>query len=174
MFRNLLFAMAGLVLAASPSLAAESATLLGVFNSWSAYSAGSGATKTCYVLSKPRKTLPNNVRRGSIFLMVSDWPGRKVKAEPQIVYGYPTEEGGPASLDVDNKKFTFFMRNLKTDGSGWLKALGDNDALIADMRKGTTAVARGQSKRGTTTIDTYSLVGFSAALDKVHTACGMS
>lgn len=174
MFRNLLLATAGLFLAANLPAAAQSATLLGVFSDWSVYSAGSGTSKTCYILAKPRKTLPNNVRRGSIFLMVSDWPGRKVKAEPQIVYGYPTEEGGPASLDVDNQKYTFFMRNLKSDGSGWLKSLDENDALVADMRKGTVAVARGLSTRGTTTIDTYSLVGFSAALDKAHAACGMS
>lgn len=173
MFRNLLIAMATLVLVVGPSAAAESANLLGVFDSWSAYSAGDGVSKTCYILSKPRATQPRNVKRGDIFLMISDWPARKVKAEPQIVYGYPTKEGGPASLGIGGDKFTFFMRNLKADGSGWLQSLGDNDKLIAAMRGGVTAVARGRSKRGTTTVDTYSRAGFSAALDKAHAACGM-
>lgn len=173
MFRSLLLAMAGLFLIAAPATAAESATLLGVFDSWSAYSAGQGESHTCYVLSKPRAVRPHGAKRGAIFLMVSDWPARKVKAEPQIVYGYPAKEGGPASLGIGGDKFTFFMRNLTADGSGWLQALGDNPKLIAAMRGGVTAVARGLSKRGTTTVDTYSLNGFSAALDKAHAACGM-
>jgi hypothetical protein len=174
MFRNLMLAAAGLCLAIGPAVAAESATLLGVFDSWSAYTAGNGASKTCYILSKPRAVQPRGAKRGPIFLMVSDWPARKVKAEPQIVYGYPTKEGtSGASLGVGGDKFTFFMRNVQEDGSGWLHSLGDNDKLIDDMRGGVTAVAKGLSKRGTHTTDTYSLTGFSAALDKAHSACGM-
>lgn len=168
---GLVTAMAGFFLTTGPA-AAESATLLGVFDSWSAYSAGQGDAHTCYVLSKPRAVQPRGARRGPIFLMVSDWPARKVKAEPQIVYGYPTKENGAASLGIGGDKFTFFMRNLQADGSGWLKNLGDNARLITAMRGGVTAVARGLSKRGTTTVDTYSLNGFSAALDKAHAACG--
>ena len=30
--------------------------------------------------------------------MVSDWPARKVKAEPQVVYGYQGKEGAAAAL----------------------------------------------------------------------------
>jgi len=173
MFRNVLLAMAALFLVIGPAAAAESATLLGVFDSWSAYSAGQGASHTCYILSKPRAVQPRGAKRGPIFLMISDWPARQVKAEPQIVYGYPTKEGGSASLGIGSDKFTFFMRNLQPDGSGWLQNLSDNAKLVDAMRGGVTAVARGLSKRGTTTVDTYSLNGFSAALDKAHAACGM-
>ena len=174
MFRNLLFAVAGICLAAGPAAAAESAALLGVFDNWSASSAGDGASKTCYILSKPRASQPRGAKRGPIFLMVSDWPGRKVKAEPQIVYGYPTKEGGTgASLGIGSDKFNFFMRNVNKDGSGWLQTLGDNPKLVDSMRAGVTAVAKGLSARGTHTTDTYSLAGFSDALDKAHSACGM-
>jgi hypothetical protein len=174
MFRNLMLAMAALCLAIGPAAAAESATLLGVFDNWSAYMAGTGASKTCYILSKPRAVQPRGAKRGPIFLMVSDWPARKVKAEPQIVYGYPTKEGAEgASLGIGGDKFTFFMRNVNKDGSGWLQTLGDNPKLIDAMRGGVTAVAKGLSSRGTHTTDTYSLKGFSDALDKAHAACGM-
>jgi hypothetical protein len=174
MFRNLLFAMAGASLIAGPAAAAESATLLGVFDNWSAYSAGDGASKTCYILSKPRAVQPRGAKRGPIFLMVSDWPARKAKAEPQIVYGYPAKEGTTgASLGVGGDKFTFFMRNVDKDGSGWLQSVSDNPKLIDAMRAGVTAVAKGLSARGTHTTDTYSLAGFSDAIDKAHAACGM-
>ena len=64
MFRKLLLATAGLCLIGlAPAAAAESATLLGVFDSWSAYSAGDGASKTCYILSKPTAVQPRGAKR---------------------------------------------------------------------------------------------------------------
>lgn len=161
-----------LALSALPA-AADPANLLGVFGNWTAYSSGSGSSLTCFATSKPRATRPTNVRRGDIYLMVSDWPGRKVKAEPQIVYGYPAREGGAAALGIGPDKFTFFMRNNGKEGSGWLQALNDNSRLITDMQGGVSAVASGISQRGTKTVDTYSLSGFNDALTKIHAVCGM-
>ena len=79
---------------------AEPATLLGVFQNWSAYSAGNGNDMTCYALSAPKASQPRGAKRGSIYLMVSDWPGRKVKAEPQVVLGYPVKENAPAAVGM--------------------------------------------------------------------------
>ena len=153
--------------------AAEPANLLGVFGNWSAYSSGSGASLTCYALSKPRATRPAGAKRGAIYLMVSDWPARKVKAEPQIVYGYQGKEGAPAALAVGGDKFNFFIRNNGKDGSSWLQQLADNGKLIDAMQTGVSAVASGTSARGTKTSDTYSLAGFNDAMAKVHAACNM-
>ncbi len=153
--------------------AAQAADMLGAFGNWSAYSSGSGASLTCYALSKPRAVRPVGAKRGAIYLMVSDWPGRKVKAEPQIVYGYPAKEGGAAALGVGSDKFTFFIRNNGKEGSAWLQQLSENSNLIAAMQSGVTAVATGISQRGTKTTDTYSLTGFSDALAKVHAVCNM-
>jgi hypothetical protein len=166
---------AGLALSAAVALpaAAEPATLLGVFGNWSAYSSGTGSAMTCYALSKPRAVRPVGAKRGDIYLMVSDWPGRKVKAEPQIVYGYPAKEGGDASLGVGSDKFTFFIRNNNKDGSAWLQALNDNPHLVQSMQSGVSAVAKGVSLRGTKTTDTYSLSGFGDALAKINATCNM-
>lgn len=161
-----------LALSALPA-AADPANLLGVFSNWTAYSSGSGSSLTCFATSKPRATRPAGAKRGDIYLMVSDWPGRKVKAEPQIVYGYPAREGGAAALGIGPDKFTFFMRNNGKEGSGWLQALNDNSRLITDMQGGVSAVASGISQRGTKTVDTYSLSGFNDALTKIHAVCGM-
>ncbi|HWA68648.1 MAG TPA: hypothetical protein VG821_02300 [Rhizomicrobium sp.] len=161
-----------LALSALPA-AADPANLLGVFGNWTAYSSGSGSGLTCFATSKPRATRPVGAKRGDIYLMVSDWPGRKVKAEPQIVYGYPAREGGAAALGIGPDKFTFFMRNTGKEGSGWLQALNDNPRLIAAMQGGVSAVASGISQRGTKTVDTYSLSGFNDALTKIHAVCGM-
>jgi len=158
--------------AAAPAMA-EPATLLGAFGNWTAYSSGAGASQTCFITSVPRAKRPVKAKRGPIYLMVSDWPSRKVKAEPQIVYGYEAKEGGAAALGVGGDKFTFFMRNNGKDGSAWLQSLNDNPRLIAAMQGGVSAVASGVSKRGTKTVDTYSLQGFDDALAKIHAACQM-
>jgi hypothetical protein len=150
--------------------AAEPATLLGVFQNWSAYSAGTGGDMTCYALSQPRATQPRGAKRGPIYLMVSDWPGRKVKAEPQVVLGYPVKENAPAAVAVGGAKFAFFARG---DGSAWLQSLGDTARLMETLGKGVSAVATGVSARGTKTSDTYSLAGFGDALAKIHDVCKM-
>jgi hypothetical protein len=156
---------------------AQPATLLGVFQNWSAYSSGTGAGLTCYALSQPRATQPRGANRGDIYLMISDWPARKVKAEPQIVLGYPVKADSPAALAVGSTKFSFFARpngpTATSNGSAWLQALGDNGRLVEAMGKGVSVVATGISARGTRTTDTYSLAGFGDALAKIHDTCKM-
>ena len=169
-----LFGMAlGLSLCAALPAAAEPANLLGVFGNWSAYTTGTGSSLTCYALSKPRATRPAGTKRSAIYLMVSDWPSRKVKAEPQVIYGYQGKEGAPAALSVGSDKFTFFIRNNGKEGSAWLQQLSENTRLVTAMQDGVSAVASGTSARGTKTSDTYSLAGFNDALTKVHAACDM-
>jgi len=163
----------GLVLPA----VAEPANLLGVFGNWSAYTTGSGSSLTCYAMSKPRAMRPATAKRGKdVYLIVSDWPSRKVKAEPQIVYGYQAKEGAAAALGVGGDKFTFFIRNNGKEASAWLQQLSENARLITAMQEGVSAVASGTSgvgKKTINTIDTYSLSGFNDAITKVHAACNM-
>ncbi|HJR57617.1 MAG TPA: invasion associated locus B family protein [Rhizomicrobium sp.] len=166
------------VLLTTPAMAqTQPATLLGVFQNWSAYSSGSGSSMTCYALSTPRATQPRGASRGPIYLMVSDWPGRKVKAEPQIVLGYSVKADSPAALAVGSTKFAFFSRpngpTATANGAAWLQSLSDNSRLIDTMSRGVSAVATGISARGTRTTDTYSLAGFSDAMAKIHDICKM-
>jgi len=172
-----LFGMAlGLSLCAALPAAAEPANLLGVFGNWSAYTTGTGSSLTCYAMSKPRATRPAGAKRSAIYLMVSDWPSRKVKAEPQVIYGYQGKEGAPAALSVGSDKFTFFIRNNGKEGSAWLQQLSDTPRLLTAMQEGVSAVATGTSgvgKKTIKTIDTYSLSGFNDAMAKVHAACDM-
>jgi hypothetical protein len=168
-----IFAVVGLSFAVALPAAAEPANLLGVFGNWTAYSSGSGSSLTCYALSKPRASRPTTAKRSSVYLMISDWPARKVKAEPQVVYGYQAKEGGAAAIGVGPDKFTFFIRNSGKDGSAWLQQLNDNPRLITAMQSGVSAVASGVSSKGTKTSDTYSLSGFNDALAKIHAVCQM-
>ncbi|HTC84590.1 MAG TPA: hypothetical protein VK683_09550 [Rhizomicrobium sp.] len=166
-------ACAVLCLGLARPAAADPANLLGVFGNWSAFTSGTGSSLTCYALSKPRATRPAGTKRSAIYLMVSDWPSRKVKSEPQIIYGYQGKEGAAAALGVGSDRFAFFIRNNGKEGSAWLQQLSENNRLIAAMQDGVSAVASGTSSRGTKTSDTYSLTGFNDAMAKVHAACDM-
>jgi hypothetical protein len=163
----------GIALSLAMPAAAEPANLLGVFGNWSAFSSGSGASLTCYALSKPRASQPRTAKRSAIYLMVSDWPARKVRAEPQIIYGYQAKEGGTAALGVGGDKFVFFIRNSGKEGSAWLQQLNDNVRLVTAMQGGVSVVASGTNAKGTKTSDTYSLSGFNDALAKIHAVCQM-
>ncbi len=81
-------------LAAAAPAAADPATLLGAFTNWSAYSSGSGSSMVCYALSQPRASQPRGAKREPVYVIVSDYPDRKIKAEPQLVPGYPYKPGG--------------------------------------------------------------------------------
>ena len=172
MIRRILLGSLCALSLATPALA-DSANLLGVFGNWTAYSTGSGNSMTCYAMTKPRASQPKNTKRAAVYLMVSDWPGRKVKAEPEIVPGYEYKEGASVTLAVGPDKFNFFARNESKNGTAWLKSLNENDRLVDTMKSGVSAVAAGASSRGTKSVDTYSLAGFNDALAKIHAVCNM-
>jgi len=153
-----------------PALAAEQPTLLGASKDWVAYQAATSDGKVCYALGKPSAILPRKVSRDPIYFIVSTWPSRKVQDELEVVPGYSYKEGEPVFAQVGGRKTEFFSRN---DGSGaaWVKEPADEAALVQAMRGGSTMTVTGVSKRGTKTVDTYSLSGLSTALDRTHEAC---
>jgi len=178
MIRKIILGSIAALLVLSPAVSgsqamADSADMLGAFKNWTAYTTGSGSSRTCYALSKPRAQEPKSLKRGAIFLMVSDWPGRKVKAELEVVPGYAYKLGAPATLGIGGDRFNFFSRNDGQNGSAWLQNLNDGGPLLDAMNHGVSAVAIGTSSRGTKTVDTYSLAGFGDALAKMHAACNM-
>jgi len=174
MSRYVLGALLGcavLALAAIPA-SADTPTLLGVFRDWSAFTSGTGSSKLCYVLTKPASTKPK-AKRDPIYFLVNDWPGRRVKGEPEVVPGYQYKDGSTVTAAVGGVSVTFFTQNDAGQGAAWVRERADELKLINAMRSGSVIVVTGTSKRGTKTTDTYSLAGLGDALDKIHAACGM-
>ena len=167
MVRSLLLGSLCAALLATPVFA-DSGNLLGVFKNWTAFSTGSGSSMTCYAMSEPRAKRPANLKRNRPYLMVADWPGRKIKSEPSIVPGYEFKPNVPVSLGIGGEKFEFFSRNDDKSGSAWLRNLNESGKLVSALASGVSAVAMGTSARNTKTVDTYSLAGFSEAMAKVH------
>jgi hypothetical protein len=160
----------------APSLAfaaGQLPELLGGFKNWAAYSTGTGDAKVCYALSRPVSSEPKKAHRDPIYFLINDWPGRKAKAEPEIVPGYQYKDGSSVTVVVGSATFTFFTRNEGGAGGAWVEAQADEQRLVEAMRASSEAIVTGTSKRGTLTHDTYSLAGLPDALDKAHAACAM-
>ena len=81
--------------------------------------------------------------------------------------GYAYQKDSEAVVEVDGKKFTLFTHQ---DGAWAADAKADN-ALVQAMMKGRRLVIHGTSSRGTKTVDTYSLIGFTRAHKAIGKAC---
>src|SRR5271170_2850952 len=151
-FKRLVIA-AGLtsgVLAALPA-AADAPEKLGEFKAWTAYSSGAGDSKVCYALSKPKMSEPTKIKRDAIYFLINDWPGRKAKAEPEIVPGYLFKDKSTVTAEVGPNKFEFFTKNEGTSGGAWIEQQADEHRLVEAMRRGAEIIVIGTSKRGTET-----------------------
>lgn len=140
---------------------------LGGFKDWQAYSWVENGRKVCYMLSRPSKSLPQGVKRGSIYLMVTHRPGSGSKEEVSHVTGYTYKGKSSVEVLIGNRKFL-----MATDRDvAWVPE-GESDAkLIKAMRSGSKLTIKGLSSRGTKTTDTYSLQGFTASHKQIRKSC---
>lgn len=82
---------------------------------------------------------------------------KKGEAEPSAS---PTAVIGEAEFDLAPK-----------GNALWVKNAAEEAKVIDEMRKGVSLVIKAASKRGRATVDTYSLSGFSQAVEKVLKDC---
>lgn len=127
----------------------------------------------CWGVSSPKETVNTKdgrvvaVRRGDILLFVSYRPGANIKGEISFTGGYPFADGSTVTLEVSGTKFEMF-----TDDEWAWSASGSDDAkIITAMKRGADATLSARSARGTKTKDTFSLLGFTAALDEAEKRC---
>lgn len=157
---------------ASVSVAAASAQTpkaAGSFKDWQAYTYSDKGKKVCYIASTPIESQPENVRRSDIFFLVTHRPGQKVTDEVNLHLGYPIKPDGPVSVEIEGQRFELDIK----DENAWTKSAKQDVKLVAAMIKGNDMTVRGISKRGTRTVDRYSLLGFTAAHKAIDKACGI-
>ncbi|HEU0223686.1 MAG TPA: invasion associated locus B family protein [Paracoccaceae bacterium] len=161
-------------LAGSGALAATAETRVDAKADWSVFKAASGA-KECWIVSAPTswigkrsgRDVTKDVARGDILFMVSVRPGENVKNEISYNAGYPFKKDGTVNVKIGSGSFELF-----TEGEwGWTRSPDHDDEVVAAMKKGAVAIVTGQSQRGTETIDTFSLKGFTAALEAAQDLC---
>jgi len=130
----------------------------------------------CFVVSAPttwraeRGGQAVDVRRSDIRLYISIIPSENIANEPSFMAGYPLRTDGPAELRIGSASFALFPNPEINAEYAWGKPDEDN-VLVDAMRNGAEAVVTGVSQRGTTTIDTFSLIGFTAAIERARELC---
>ena len=165
-------ALLGGLLAASGAALAASPVPLGTFSDWRAFKLEDGSNTICYALSQPKDAEPKNVRRGNIYVMVANWPGRSVNGEVSVVPGYPYRDGSDVTANVDGSRVTLFTRNdSQNEGGAWVADRAAEAKMIAAMKRGNSLIVTGTSSRGTLTTDRYSLSGITAAIAAIDKAC---
>ena len=144
--------------------------LIGEYGSgkaWSARIAESGGQKICFMSSNPIATSPDNLNRGSAALMITNMPDEKIFNEPSIQAGFPFKLGSDAIITIGNSTHKMF-----TAGEGaWIEDGKLEKKIIIQMKKGAKVKVKSISTRNTKITDTYSLIGFTKALEAINKAC---
>ncbi len=162
------------VLAAGPGAAQSAADRVAAHNDWSVFVAGN--PRECYIVSQPTASVARRdgqtveVDRGDIRLFVRFNPADGVSNEVSFTGGYPFREAPPVRLEIGSTGYN--MTPGAGDANGWSWPVPEDDAnIVASMRRGSTATVTGVSTRGTTTVDTFSLSGFTAAVNDAEARC---
>lgn len=160
-----------LALAATGVFAQESTNRVAAKTDWSVFVEGS--PKECWGVSSPKETVNSKdgrvvaVKRGDILLFVTYRPGSGTKGEVSFTGGYPFAGGSTVTLDIGGTAFELF-----TDGEwAWSASDADDAKIITAMKRGSSAVLSARSGRGTETKDSFSLLGFTAALEEAEKQC---
>jgi len=151
---------------AAPSAKTEH---LGDAQGWSAYADTEKNAKACYLVGRPVKSEPENVKRGDVYVYVTHRPAEKAFNVVNFAAGYVYKDGSEAELAVDNHKFALFTNKE----SAWSRDAATDKAVVESMAKAKQAILKGASARGTVTTDTYALDGFAAMLAQIDKACGV-
>lgn len=154
------------ILTARPAPAA----VIAQHGDWIAAKETENGKPACVMSAEPQKSQGNYSKRGPVYAIVAHRPAEKRIGEVSIQAGYTYKKGAPVTLTIDGKN-TF---KLFTQGEyAWTYEAADDRKLVAAMRAGSTMVVKGTSSRGTLTTDTYSLKGFTAALNAINASCGV-
>ncbi len=156
---------------ASGAVAQESTNRVATKTDWSVFTEEN--PKECWGVSSPKESVntrdgnPVSVRRGDILLFVTFRPGTGAAGEVSFTGGYPIAPGSTVNMTIDAASFEMFV-----DGEwAWPANAQDDAAMLAALKSGSSAVLTARSARGTQTKDTFSLLGFTAAMEESETRC---
>jgi Invasion associated locus B (IalB) protein len=154
-----------LVLAATAS--AQTVDLVGEQSGWSLYADKATPKAVCFLAAQPQSMDPPTAKRGPIFFYISAWPKDGIKTEPSVKAGYPIAPDKEMSVTIGPDTFKLFAKADR----GFVSNPTEELKLIEAMKKGSTAVVKATSARGTSTSDTYALGDFAPALQKLAETC---
>ena len=173
--------------------AASKPSLVATFGDWNVFVGQVGKGRICYTLAQPKSREPASLKRDPGYAFISDRPAEGVRNEVSFIMGFDISPGpgdgesksdarpasksrtrgkssagfAPVALIDDASSFDM----LPKGGDLWVKNAAKESGLIAEMRKGAKLTIKAASLRGNQSVDTYSLTGFSQAMDRLQKEC---
>lgn len=140
---------------------------ISVHRDWSLYEVTDSRGRICYVASEPKEQSGNYSRRDPPALLVARLPGSPPPEQVSVQPGYSYLKESVVEAKIGGRTFRLF-----TDGEhAWTRTNDEDRALIEAMKAGASMTVRGTSVRNTYSLDTYSLSGFTAAIEAMRGAC---
>ncbi len=121
----------------------------------------------CYIGSSPLKSdLPETKKRGENYILVYKIIGSEENII-QIEAGYKYNLDKKINVKIDNANYEFYS----TEDSSETAWTNEDNKVIDAMKKGLELTLTGESERGTTTNDEYTLKGFTSAVNQLNQDC---
>ena len=121
----------------------------------------------CYIGSYPiNSDLPETKKRGENYILVYKIIGSEENII-QIEAGYKYNLDKKINVKIDNANYEFYS----TEDSSETAWTNDDNKVIYAMKKGLELTLTGESARGTTTNDVYTLKGFTNAVNQLNQDC---
>ncbi|MEL7029799.1 MAG: invasion associated locus B family protein, partial [Pseudomonadota bacterium] len=137
------------------------------YRDWNVFELSEGGDKVCFAVSEPKEKAPQNVRHGDVFFLVSTWKSGAARNQPSFMAGYALKDRSKPAVRIGSDKFDMYT----SENEAFVEESSDEARLIDAMRRGSRMRVTATSERGTATSYEISLLGVSAALDRVAEAC---
>ena len=154
----------------SSQINAEEVKKMGKHKDWETYIMNTDQGKVCFTQSKPVLQAPkNNPREARLF--ISFRPGENIKNEISVTSGYEFNSKNAVMVKSGKNKYKF---DLVQNRFAWMSDEGNKleKKMIKTMKKGSRIMVTGYNQTGSSTIDHYSLLGFTKAYNATKANCG--
>ena len=170
--------------------AANKPALVASYGDWSVFQSQAGKSHICYTLAQPKERAPADIKRDPAYAFISERPSERVRNEVSFIMGFEVSVAPPPAESKDKKKPESRDRKSRNEvvsptavigdvefellpkgNDVWVKNAAEESQLIDEMRKGAKLTIKASSKKGAVTIDSYSLSGFSQAIDRALKDC---
>ena len=140
---------------------------MGCHKDWETYVINSDSGKVCFAQSKPILQSPKkNIREARLF--ISFRPGEKITNEISVTAGYEFNNKNSVIAQSGKNKYKL---DLIQDGFAWMTSNKLEIKMIKTMKRGSRIMVTGNTQNGSSTIDHYSLLGFTKAYNATKANC---
>ena len=140
---------------------------MGSHKDWVTYVMNAETGKVCFAQSKPVLQAPKKNQRDAR-LFIAFRPGEKVANEISITAGYEFNSKNSITATSGKNKYKF---DIAQEGFAWIADNKIENKMIKTMKRGSRIMITGYTQNGSSTIDHYSLLGFTKAYNATRANC---